>query len=172
MEVSVISDLLYRLRALFRRKSMEAELDGELRAHFAHQVEKYVQSGLPVEEARRRARLEFGGLDEVKEECRDARGVNLIETTVQDLRYGLRVLRKNAGFTAVAIITLALGIGATTTIFSVADAVLLHGTPYQNPAQLVQIGARSPQGGRGLGFCRRLQRLGGTTRDLSGHGRI
>ena len=146
MEVSVISDLLYRLRALFRRKSMEAELDGELRAHFAHQVEKYVQSGLPVEEARRRARLEFGGLDEVKEECRDARGVNLIETTVQDLRYGLRVLRKNAGFTAVAIITLALGIGATTAIFSVANAVLLHGTPYQNPAQLVQIGARSPQG--------------------------
>ena len=74
----MISDLLYRLRALFRRKSMEAELDEELRVHFEHQVEKYVQSGLPVEESKRRVRLEFGGLDQVKEECRDARGVNFV----------------------------------------------------------------------------------------------
>jgi hypothetical protein len=69
----MISDLLFRLRAVFRRKSMEADLDEELRTHFGHQVQKYVTSGLPLEEAKRRARLEFGRLDQVKEECRDAR---------------------------------------------------------------------------------------------------
>ena len=82
----MLSDLLYRLRALFRRKGMEAELDEELHTHVEHQVEKYVQSGLAREEAARRARLEFGGLDQVKEECRDARGVNFIETLIQDAR--------------------------------------------------------------------------------------
>jgi len=86
----MISDLLFRFRALFRRKLMEADLDEELRAHFERQVEKYVQSGLPVAEARRRARLEFGGLDQVKEECRDARGVNFVEITIRDLRAGRR----------------------------------------------------------------------------------
>jgi hypothetical protein len=68
----MVTDLLYRLRALFRRNSMEAELDEELRAHLEHQVEKYVQSGMSPDEAKRRARIEFGGLDQVKEECRDA----------------------------------------------------------------------------------------------------
>jgi hypothetical protein len=77
---------------------MERELDEELRAHFERQVEKYVQFGLPGEEAARRVRLEFGGLDEVKEECRDVRGVNFVETTLRDVRYGLRMLVKNPGF--------------------------------------------------------------------------
>ena len=140
----MISDLLYRLRALFRRKSMEAELDGELRAHFAHQVEKYVQSGLPVEEAERRARLEFGGLDQVKEECRDARGVSLIDTTIQDARYGLRMVAKNPGFTAVAVVTLALGIGADTTIFS----VVWRPMRYHDPDRLLMVWERSPDGSR------------------------
>ena len=78
----MLNDLLFRLRALFRPKSIEAELDEELRAHLEHHVEKYVQSGLPVEEARRRARLDLGGLDQVKEGCRDARGVGFIETLI------------------------------------------------------------------------------------------
>jgi hypothetical protein len=94
----MFSDLLFRLRALFRRESMEAELDEELHVHFEHHVEKYVKSGLPLEEAKRRARLEFGGLEQVKEERRVARGVNLIETTIQDLRYGLRMLWKDPAF--------------------------------------------------------------------------
>jgi len=140
----VISDLMFRLRALFRRKSVEAELEEELRAHVENQVEKYVQSGLPAEEAHRRARLEFGGLELVKEECRDARGVNLIETTIQDVRYGLRQLRRNPGFTAVATITLALGIGATTAIFSVVDTVLLHSAPYARSGELVAITEKGP----------------------------
>ena len=142
----MISDLLFRLRALFGRKSMEAELDEELRAHFEHQVQKYVQSGLPLEHAKRRAGLEFGGLDQVKEECRDARGVSFIETTIQDMRYGLRMLARSPGFTAVAILTLALGIGANTAIFSVIDAVMLRKLPVKNPQELVQLATVGPYG--------------------------
>ena len=140
----MLNDLLYRLRALFRPKSMETELDEELRAHLEHEVEKYVQSGLPLEEAKRRARLEFGGLDQVKEECRDARGVNLIETTLQDIRYGVRKLARSPGFTAVAVATLALGIGANTLIFSVVNAAILHPLPFRDAGRLVTQWATSP----------------------------
>ncbi len=143
----MFSDLLYRLRALFRRGSMESDLDEELRTHLEHQAGKYIRSGLPREEALRRARLEFGGLDQVKEECRDARGVGFIETTIQDLRYGARMLRKNPIFTAVAIATLALGIGANTAIFSLLDAVMLRFLPVEKPEELVQLMRSSPRWG-------------------------
>jgi putative ABC transport system permease protein len=123
---------------------MEAELDEELRAHLEHQVQKYIQSGLPAEEARRRARLEFGGVDQVKEECRDARGLSFIETTLQDARYGSRMLARSAGFTAVAVATLALGIGANTLIFSVVNAAVLHPLPFRDANRLVTQWATSP----------------------------
>jgi predicted permease len=125
---------------------MEAELDDELRAHLEQQVEKYVRSGVPLEEAKRRARLEFGGLDQVKEECRDARGVKAIETTMQDLRYGLRMLVKNRGFTAMAVLSLGLGIGANTTIFTFVNALLFRPPSIAAPDRLLEVWNQNQQG--------------------------
>jgi len=148
----VLNDLLYRLRALFRRKSTEAELDEELRAHLEHQVEKYVQSGLAVEEARRRARLEFGGLDQVKEECRDARGVNLIDSLLQDLRYGWRMLVKNPGYTAASVMALAIGIAANTVIFTAYNAVELRPIQAIDPGRVANIYRRESGTPNGQSF--------------------
>src|SRR5260370_13204725 len=101
------SDLLLRLRSLFHRKKVEAELDDELRFHFENQVSKLVQSGLTPAEAQRRARLEFGGIEQLKEEHRDARGVNFIETLLQAVRYGLRILGRTPLTTSVPLPSLA-----------------------------------------------------------------
>ena len=133
----MLSDLLIRLRAIFRRTQVEAELDDELRFHFDQHVAKLIHSGVSRREAVRRARLEFGGEDHIKEECREARGVHFIETLVQDVRYGLRTLRKAPGFTAVAIITLALGIGANTAIFSYVNAWVIKPLPYPQVDRLM-----------------------------------
>jgi putative ABC transport system permease protein len=141
----MLSDLWIRVRALLRRGKVESELDDELRFHLERQVEKYVQSGLSREEAQRRARMEFGGYEQVKEEYRDARGVSPIETLTHDIGYGLRALRSNPGFSVVAILTLALGIGANTAIFSVIDSVLLRPLPYADPASLVMLWENNSQ---------------------------
>ena len=141
----MFSDLLYRLRALFRRKSMEAEMDEELRLHLERQAEKLMQSGVTREEATRRARMAFGGHEQLKEECRDARGVSLVETFVQDIRYGLRVLGRTPIITSVAILSLALGIGANTAIFSLIDTVMLRMLPVQRPEELVQVLRLNPE---------------------------
>lgn len=126
----------------FRRRLTEKRLDAELRFHLEQQVADHIAAGMSPEEARRRARLEFGGLDQVKEECRDLGRARFVEMLVQDLRYGLRRLTKNLGFMMVAILSLALGIGANTAIFALIDAVMLRTLPVKHPEQLVQLACR------------------------------
>jgi predicted permease len=143
----VFNDLFFRLRSLFRRDTVESEADAELRFHFDQQVEKFLKSGLTREEAIRRARLDFGGHEQLKEEIRDARGVNLIESLFQDIRYSLRIFAHTPVITGVAILSLALGIGANTAIFSLIDTVMLRLLPVQKPEELVQMRRANLSGG-------------------------
>jgi predicted permease len=133
------NDARFRLRALFGRKAVEAELDDEIGFHLAQQVEKNLASGMSREEATRQARLAIGGVAQMKEDCRDNWGITLWENTVQDLRYAARQLLHAPAFTVAIVLTLALGIGATTGLFSVADALLLRSLPVPNPQELVVI---------------------------------
>ncbi|MGC1424316.1 MAG: ABC transporter permease, partial [Terracidiphilus sp.] len=135
----MLDDLRYRARALFRRNAVENELEEELRFHFDRQVEKYKRSGMTEEEAKRRARLAFGGHEQVKEDCRDARGTGFIELTLQDAKYAFRQLWANPTFALIMIVTLALSIGANSAIFSVINGVLMKRLPYEQPERLVRI---------------------------------
>jgi putative ABC transport system permease protein len=141
----MLSDLLFRLRAIFHAKSMDTGLDEELRFHLDRQLEKHTRAGLSPEQARRRVRLEFGGATQITEECRDARGTRALEALSQDLRYSFRTLGKNPGFACVALITLALAIGANTAMFSVVYGALLRPLPYADPDRLIVLNETHPR---------------------------
>jgi putative ABC transport system permease protein len=136
----MLSDLYIRLRSLFHRAKVEEDLDDELRFHIEKQMEKYLQIGASRDEASRRVRLEFGGIEQVKEDCREARGVTVVETLIQDTRYALRAFRRTPSFTVVVLVTLALGIGANTAIFSLVDGIMLRPLPYPHSDEIVHFG--------------------------------
>ena len=131
-----LDDLLRRWRALTHKAEMDQELDEEMRFHLERDIEQNIRNGMSPEDARYAALRSFGGVDQSKEECRSSRGVGLIESVVRDVSYGLRVLFKSYAFTIVVILTLALGIGANTAIFSFANGILLRPLPYPQSDRL------------------------------------
>src|SRR6266567_1666794 len=138
--VRTLRAAIWRLRALFDRERLERDLAQELEAHVQMEVEANLRAGMTAEETRRAALVRAGGIELAKEQYRDRRGIPFLETTAKDFRYAVRMLARNPAFAAVAILSLALGVGANTAIFSLTDAVLLRMLPVEKPEQLELVG--------------------------------
>ena len=136
--------IVSRIRGLLLARRLDDEFDEEVSAHLAMLTEEHIRRGLAPDEARRAAVVQFGGPMQIKEQHHDRRGLPLVDTTLQDLRYGLRALRRNPAYSLVAIATLAIGIGAGTAVFSIASAVLLRPLPYGDPGRLVRVFETNP----------------------------
>ena len=147
--------MFWRLRSIFRvarsREHFEDSMSDELRFHLEQVTADFVRAGVPPAEAERRARLELGGLNSVKEECRQSRGLHMVDEFVRQVRYAARLMRKEPWFTLTALLTLAVCLGANLTIFAVLDSVLLRPLPFPEAERLVTIFNTYPEGGCGSG---------------------
>jgi hypothetical protein len=141
--MKLLDSLRFRIATLFQRSQMNAEMEDELRSHIQLRADDLERSGLPRAEAERRAHIELGGIEQTKEECREAAGGTLVESILRDVRFALRLLRKSPGFTAVAVITLSMAIGANAVVFSVLNGLILRPLNVPEARSLYVIGRAS-----------------------------
>ncbi len=165
--------LARRCRLLLHRDATERSMDAELRDHIESDIADRIRLGMGTAEARRTALLDFGSIEAIKEEARDARGLRPLEDLVLDLRYGARVLARNRGFTIAAVMTFALGVGAVTAIFSLVYGILLRPLLYATPDGLVAVWERdiARDGGRNVASLDNYEAWRERARSLRGHGR-
>jgi predicted permease len=145
--MSALREAMERVRSFFQKRHRDFDLDAEMAAHLELAVEDNMQRGLSADEARRQALIHFGGVPQAKEQQREARGLPWLDVLMQDVRFTLRTLGRDRGFTVIAVIILGLGIGANITVFSVVNTILLRPLPFPNPQQLVRVLTKSPTGG-------------------------
>ncbi len=152
-------ELWRKFAAIFRRQQLDGELEAELASHLDLAIQENLRQGMPPEEARQEAMIRMGGLEKAREEQRDARGLPVMESVLQDLRYAFRTLRRDAGFTTFAILIIGLGIGASSTVFSVLDTLLVRPLPFKDPGSLVWIANRTKVDGDLSGATVQVGRL-------------